>query len=305
MAKYYLDLINASAKADPGTFVRQSSENYLMSVEKAADLLADKRKKIIMLAGPSSSGKTTTASLLEADLEERGISTHTVSLDDFYLVDYDQYPLNEDGSYDFESIAALDLSLIEKCFYELIVKGESNLPKFDFSKHLRIENANHIKLDDDCAIIVEGIHGLNPLITNCLPNEAMAKVYVNVSSRIHARDGSVILKKRDLRLIRRLVRDRNFRNTGADETLDNWDSVCRGEEKYIFPFRDHADIRLDTFHPCEIGLLAPEAKKLLKEAEDGEFGDWAENLRKSIELFTEIDKSNLSGDSLLYEFIKK
>ncbi len=303
MTKYYIDILNAAAKTDPKGFIEQSSENYISSITDAATIFLDKGKKIIMLAGPSSSGKTTTARIIREFLEKSGCEVYTVSLDDFYLPDRNDYPLNKDGSYNYESIYALDLDLIEKCFRELTTDGESNLPIFDFDKKTRSEEINNIRLGKDGVMIVEGIHGLNPIITDHLPNEAMARLYVSVSTRIFDRDGEILLRKRNLRLLRRMVRDNRFRSTDAASTLSTWKSVMAGEDNYIFPFRNHADIKLDSFHPCEVGLLAAEALPLLNEVRNTSNDKMAENMIEKLKRFRFIDRSYLEGDSLLYEFL--
>lgn len=305
MTKYYIDIINSAAKTDPKGFIEQCNENYIASVDDAATIFLDKGKKIIMLAGPSSSGKTTTARLIRKFLEKNGCEVYTVSLDDFYLPERKDYPLNKDGSYNFESIYALDLKLIEKCFKELTTDGESNLPIYDFERKTRSEEINNIRLGKDGVMIVEGIHGLNPIITDFLPNETMARLYVSVSTRIFDKNGEILLRKRNLRLLRRLVRDHLFRNSCADFTLSNWKSVMAGEDNYIFPFRNHADIKLDSFHPCEVGLLATQALTLLSEVKNTPYDMMAENLLEKLKRFRILDRSYLDGDSLLYEFLGK
>ena len=305
MTKYYVDIINAAAKADPKGFIEQCSENYISSVEDAATIMLDKGKKVIMLAGPSSSGKTTTAKILENTMEKSGCEVYTVSLDDFYLPNREDYPRNKDGSYNFESIEALDIPMIKKCFTELIEDGESNLPIYDFGIQTRSDQVNNIRLGKDGVMIVEGIHGLNPIITDCLPNDAMARLYVSVSTRIFEENGEIMLRKRNLRLLRRLVRDNRFRDTNAEGTLATWKSVMAGEDNYIFPFRNHADIKLDSFHPCEIGLLACEAMELLSGVHGTPYDLMAENLLEKIRRFRVIDRSYLKCESLLYEFLGK
>lgn len=303
MKNFYASSINADALGNPEKFIEECTERYLDAVDIAANLLALKEKKIIMLAGPSSSGKTTTARLLKKALGEHGIHAVTVSLDDFYHDDYALYPLNEDGSYNYESVQALNLPLVQKCFRELMENGKSSLPVFDFKTHKRFDNANPIELGRGSAVIVEGIHGLNPLITENLPDDAMGKVYVSVSSRIKGADGEITLRKRDLRLIRRLVRDYNFRGTSADETLSVWESVCRGEDEYIFPFRDNASIKLNSFHECEIGLLAGMARELLQSSISAENRPLADKLLEGLRGMETIDGSLLPEDCLLHEFI--
>ena len=305
MTKYTVETINFAARHDPEGFVRQSSKNYFNAVEKAAQFILDSNKKIAMLAGPSSSGKTTTAGLISGFLEKKGKVAKIISLDDFYLESLDLYPLNSDGSYDFESIYSLDLPLISKCFEELIENGESILPVFDFTTHSRSKDVKHLKLDGDTVLIVEGIHGLNPLISGGHDDEFVARLYVSVSSRVYDDDNVTVLSKRNMRFLRRLVRDSKFRATPAAETFANWGSVMAGEEKYIFPFRSNADIKLDSFHPCEPGLIAAEALTLLETVEGTEFENEAREYRDTLDRFERIERSALIKESLLCEFLGK
>ena len=303
MAKYYREIINAAAKTAPDIFVTQCDDNYRASISTCVNLILDKSKKIILLAGPSSSGKTTTAKMIVNGLEKKGCAAYLVSLDDFYIADREQYPRNKDGSIDYESPDALDIKLIGKCFNDLMKNGESDLPIFDFNTHSRSERKNSIRLDDDSLIVVEGIHGLNPRITAGLSKDKIAKIYVSVSSRVYTRDNDLVFTRRDLRLMRRMVRDYYFRSTSVDETLDNWQKVCNGENKFIFPFRNHADFKLDSFHPCEVGIISPIVSELFASAGDGAHTDEKNDFIKKIRLCESIDKNIISDESLLREFV--
>ena len=304
MTKYTVESINSSARHDPDGFVRQSTKNYLNAVEKAARFVLDGKKKIVMLAGPSSSGKTTTAGFLSAFLEKNGKEAKIISLDDFYLASLSLYPLNSDGSYNFESIQSLDLPLINSCFKSIIENGETNLPVFDFTNHSRSPETRHLKLDKDAVLIVEGIHGLNPQISFGNDDDYVARLYVSVSSRVYD-DETVILSKRNMRFIRRLVRDSLFRATPAVDTFAIWNSVMAGEGKYIFPFRSYADIKLDSFHPCEPGLLAGDAFKLLDSVRGTQYEETASGFCSILNCFEAIDRQCLTPDSLLCEFLGK
>ena len=304
MTKHTVESINSSARHDPDGFVRQSTKNYLNAVEKAAKSVLENKKKIVMLAGPSSSGKTTTAGILSGFIEKNGKEAKIISLDDFYLASLDLYPLNSDGSYNFESIHSLDLPLINSCFMSIIENGEAELPVFDFTNHSRSPHTNHIELDNDSVIIVEGIHGLNPLISFGNDDEFAARLYVSVSSRVYD-DDKVLLSKRNMRFIRRLVRDSFFRATPAFDTFAIWNSVMAGENKYIFPFRSYADIKLDSFHPCEPGLLAGDALKLLDTVRGTQFEETAKDYCRILNCFEAIDRQSLTPDSLLCEFLGK
>lgn len=255
-----------------------------------------------MLAGPSSSGKTTTAALLSKGIEFMGGRAYTVSLDDFYLPRSVGYPLDENGKPDYECVEALDVELIHLCLGELLRKGKSSLPVFDFPSGERMNNAKNIELKENDVIIVEGLHALNPVITDTLDSSNLYKIYVSVSSRVYENDGSVLLSKRDLRFVRRMVRDFSFRSTSVEKTFEVWESVMRGEDKYLFPFEYQADVRLNSFHPCEPCVLSERAVELLKSALNGEYAEKANLMINKLNLFKNIDYSCLPQDSLLREF---
>ena len=300
--KYTYKKINNLALA-PAEFVKACSAAYHAKVEETArDIFADRSKKIVMLAGPSSSGKTTTAKLLSQKLEEMGSRAYTVSLDDFYHPHSVGYPLDENGEPDYECVEALDIELLHMCFGELIRKGRADLPVFDFMTGERKNNAKTVELSENDVIIVEGLHALNPVITDTLNEENLYKIYVSVSSRVYEDDGSVLFSKRDLRFIRRMVRDFSFRSTSVEETIDIWERVMRGEDKYLFPFENRADIKLDSFHPCESCVLSGKAIPLLEHVKDGEFAEKANLLKNKLGLFRNINYSVLPEDSLLREF---
>ena len=300
--KYTYKKINSLAEM-PIDFVKSCTAYYHAKIEKTAKrIFADKSKKIVMLAGPSSSGKTTTAKLLSQKLEKLGSKAYTVSLDDFYHPHSVGYPLDENGEPDYECVEALDIGLLHSSLGELIRNGKADLPVFDFMTGERINNAKSIELSENDVIIVEGLHALNPVITDTLDNENLYKIYVSVSSRVYDDNEEVLLSKRDLRFIRRMVRDFSFRSTSVEETFDIWERVMRGEDKYLFPFEYRADVRIDSFHPCESCVLAGKAIPLLDHIKDGEFSVKANELKEKLRLFKEINYSVLPADSLLREF---
>lgn len=302
LEKYTFSKINNLA-LEPKEFVEKCSRDYHIKVANTArSIFDDKSKKIIMLAGPSSSGKTTTAALLSKGIEFMGGKAYTVSLDDFYFPHSVGYPLDENGEPDYECVEALDVELIHLCLGELLRKGRSVLPVFDFKTGERINNAKSISLEENDVIIVEGLHALNPVITDTLDESSLYKIYVSVSSRVYENDGSVLLSKRDLRFVRRMVRDYSFRSTSVERTFEVWESVMRGEDKYLFPFESSADIKINSFHPCEPCVLAKRAIALLGGALGGEYGKKALLMINKLDLFKNIDYAVLPKDSLLREF---
>lgn len=299
---YTYSRINNLALA-PHDFLIDCSENYHSKVNAAAKaVFDDTSKKIVMLAGPSSSGKTTTASLISSEISALGGKAYTVSLDDFYYPHSVGYPLDENGEPDYECVEALDINLIHSCFRKLADCGRAELPVFNFNTGEREEKPRTVSLDENDVIIVEGLHALNPIITDTLDSEKLYKIYVSVSSRVYENDGSVLLSKRDLRFVRRMVRDYEFRSMTVERTFEIWGSVMRGEDKYLFPYEGFADIKLNSFHPCEPCVLAEKAIGLLNGVEKGEYSEKAELLKNKLSLFKKIDYSILPRDSLLREF---
>ena len=300
--KYTFKRINENAK-NPKEFLEVCSDEYHKKADAQAEkIFFDKSKKIVMLAGPSSSGKTTTAKILSQDIKNLGGRAYTVSLDDFYHPHSVGYPLDENGKPDYECVEALDIELLHTKLGELAKKGKSSFPIFDFKTGERINNAKTIELDENDVIIFEGLHALNPVITADLSEESLYKIYVSVSSRVYNENGEVLLSKRDLRFIRRMVRDFSFRSTPVERTFEIWQSVTRGEDKYLFPFEESADVKIDSFHPCEPCVFAERAMNLLNHVENPEYKEKALRLINTLSLFHRTDYSFLPQDSLLREF---
>ena len=295
--------INRMAE-NPAEFLAFCTESYRNRVcSVAKEIFENKSKNIIMLAGPSSSGKTTTASILSKCIEDFGGRAYIVSLDDFYFPRSVGYPLDENGKPDYECVEALDIELIHRCFGELQRFGKSSFPVFDFPSGERIENSKNISLEENDVIIVEGLHALNPVITDTLDESRLFRIYVSVSTRVYGDEGEVLFSKRDLRLIRRTVRDYQFRSTSVERTFEIWESVMRGEDKYLFPYESLADVKINSFHPCEPCVFTQKATALLTEAVNGEYGEKAKSLINKLSLFKSTDISILPADSLLREFV--
>lgn len=300
--RYTLEIINEKAK-NPLQFLQKCSDEYHNKVKTAAEkIFFDKSKKIVMLAGPSSSGKTTTAKILSGYINSLGGKAYTVSLDDFYHPRSVGYPLDENGKPDYECVEALDIGLLHSKLYELSHTRKSSLPVFDFKTGERINNAKSIELRENDVIIFEGLHALNPVITDNLDAKELFRIYVSVSSRVYDQNGDVLLSKRDMRFIRRMVRDFSFRSTSVEFTFEVWQSVIRGEDKYLFPYEHLADMKLDSFHPCEPCVFSQRATELLSYVVKDEYKEKAERLARTLSLFDKTDYSLLPEDSLLREF---
>lgn len=295
--------INEMASLSPDKLIELSEEFFFSQVRRAAEkVCADGRKRVIMLAGPSSSGKTTTAELLSKELERNGRTSKVISLDDFYL-NQDKKLYFEDGTPDFETIKSLDVDEIIKCLSDITETGEAFLPRFSFTKQRREEERVHLTLKEDELVVVEGLHALNPVITESLDGEKLSKLYVSVSSRVIS-GGSVFLSKRDIRFIRRMVRDYQFRNSKVDYTFFLWNGVRMGEDRYLFPFSSLADLKIDSFHSYEMCVLKTIAISLLAHIEKGSpYYDRAEELCEKLSQFVAIEKDRIPQNSLLREFV--
>ena len=298
-----LEFINEMAK-DPVPFIAQCEERYQNIIDGIAQRIVDEEgREIVMLAGPSSAGKTTTARKLSESLIKKGVKTYVLSLDDFYL-NREDIPYLPDGSQDFETVDALDLQCFEECVNALL-RGETvKNPVFDFTTGRRSDTQfNEITLGDEDVVIIEGLHALNPVITEKIVGKLL-KIYINVSSRIYDEKGNIILNKRNMRFIRRMVRDYKFRDSSVENTYKLWKNVTAGEDKYLFPFRDNADIKANTIHLYESCVLKHQALSLLRDCTVAEeFRGGIEALCNALEKFSDIDENSVPDDSLLREFL--
>ena len=290
--------------SDPLQFIKDCEDGYERIIQSIAEkIITEDGREIVMLAGPSSAGKTTTARKLKEALSEKGVKTYVLSLDDFYL-DRDDIPYLPDGTQDYETVYALDLAQLEKDLNALICGETVKAPVFDFTTGKRSDTEfNEITLGDEDVVIIEGLHALNPVITEKVRGKLL-KVYINVSSRIYDEDGNVLLNKRNLRFVRRMIRDYKFRASSVENTCRLWKNVTAGEDKYLFPFRDNADIKADTIHLYEPCVLKQQALPLLRDSIiSDEFKKDIEHLIKALEGFEDIEENIVPEDSLLREFL--
>ena len=302
MAYFTLNDINENVESNMESFINDAESRFESSVTELADRFTSDCD-IVLLAGPSSSGKTTTAGKIAQKIKNRGRNAYTLSLDDYYRNAAD-IPLTEKGLKDFENVSALDIDLIRRTFSDLIEKRTAQVPEFDFVSGTRKLETKRVELKKDDLIIVEGIHALNPIITKGLDESHITKVYISVSSRVTDDSGRVIFSKRNLRLVRRMIRDYHYRNTSVEKTLSQWQEVLKGEDKYIFPFERNASFRIDSFHSYEPCLFKSEAVELLGTVgEDSGVYPIASELKNSFSELDTIDMSKLPADSLLREFV--
>ncbi len=310
-----VSLVNEKAKEDQRAFFRECEENYQKQVETAASLCQGE-KQMILLAGPSASGKTTTAHKIAKTIIAQGRKAEVVSLDDFYR-NRAEIPLCEDGKPDLESVYALDLKVMEKCFRELLETGEAMIPQYDFHVSRRAEEWRKVYCSPGQILVVEGIHGLNPEVLKTLDDQKVIKMYV--SARTKYMDGSEnALIPKQLRLIRRMVRDYKFRNTAPQITISLWENVCSGERNYINPYRDGADYKIDSAMDYEPGvyrsILQPFLEESLKnERVNGrdfqgveklpEQDEILDRLMRDLARFAPLPETLIPEDSVVREFL--
>lgn len=298
-----LTQINNAAK-NSKEFILKEEQKYNNKIKELVNIISkDKNKKIILLAGPSGSGKTTTSSFIVNELKAIGISSKVVSLDNFYGGSHEM-PTLEDGRPDFESVYALDIPEIHRCFKEIITNGYTNMPVFDFLKHVRSSSNMTIDIRDGGILIVEGLHALNPIIFETLPQESLFKIYISINDSILNDDGSVLISSRELRLVRRMCRDAVYRNSDAKNTLHLWTAVIKGEEKYLYHFKPTADLKIATLHgyePCVFKDIY--INKLENLPIDSENYETAIKVKEALKKFGHIDVDCVPKGSLLREFI--
>lgn len=302
---YLLNDINRRAKTDPAAFLAESDLSYHRHICQAAEaiLVNRARSPIVLLSGPSGSGKTTTALKIEEELKRRGVKTHAIALDNYFMTpDRVNGPKTPEGDYDYESPRCLDMDLLNAHFSALERGEEIIIPEFDFAHQRRREGSGTpLKLSQDEITVFEGIHALNDDLS--LQHPDAFKIYISARSNV-LRLGKVIFKGTWMRLTRRSVRDLNFRGTGVEETLAMWDNVRRGEKSYISPYKHRANLIFDSSLPYEVNVLRQYAEPLFQAIPE-------ENVRRkeilemiwAFDRFYPIDSALVPKDSLIREFI--
>ena len=268
----------------------------------AEEIASREGVKLVLLAGPSSSGKTTSCKRLSIQLAVNGLKPLQISLDD-YFVDRDKTPKDENGEFDFESIYALNLDLLNEQFNALFRGEEVELPKYDFPSGKSVKSGKKLKLEPNNVLVVEGIHALNPELTAHVPEEQIFRVYASALTTILL-DNHNYIPTTDNRLLRRIIRDYKYRGVSAQETIRRWPSVRAGENRWIFPFQENADAMLNTAMLYELSVLKIQAEPLLQQVPENceEFAE-AYRLLKFLKYFKGIPYNNLPPTSLLREFL--
>lgn len=306
--------VNCGTIASFNKQIKQGANNQMILIaealhEKKIIAMADKiaaqkdKVKLVLIAGPSSSGKTSTCQRLTIHLAVNGLKAIPISMDDYY-VEREKTPRKPDGGYDFECVEAIDLPLFNEQMEKLLAGESVRLPKFNFKSGKREWKDGEFKLQEGEILLVEGIHGLNDRLTAKIPAENKIKIYVSALTPMSL-DNYNRINTTDVRLMRRMVRDNQFRSHDALHTLAMWDDVREGEEKYIFPFQPYADIVFNTTLIYELAVLKKYAEPLLKAVpiESGKPYMTAQRLLLLLSFINEIDDSDIPNNSILREFV--
>ena len=301
---YSLKEINEAVRSDPQGFAQACDQTFHQKVEMAAKKIADHRKesRIILLSGPSGSGQTTTAMKIEEVLDNAGIETHTISMDNYFnTIDPDTAPRNREGQIDYESPFCLDIDLLNRHF-SMLDRGETiHIPKYEFSRQMRSDILSQpLKLGPDEMAIFEGIHALNDVIVG--KNLKAFKLYIAARSNVVDEDGTVVFDHSWLRLCRRIVRDFKFRGSDATFTLKMWPNVRRGEKLYISPYKENADLMFDSSLACEFSVLKPFVVPLLEAIPKGQY-QVVDDILAAYERIEPMDERYIAPNSLVREFI--
>lgn len=284
--------------------IRVGEALHEKKIAQIADMIAfsKHKKRVILIAGPSSSGKTTFAQRLSIQLKVNGLRPVTISLDD-YFVNRENTPKDENGEYDFEALEAIDLVLFNQHLSSLIRGEEVGIPIFNFPNGCREDFCRKLRIDDDQLLIIEGIHGLNEKLTASIHKDSKFKIYVSAITSMSIDDHNRI-PTTDTRMLRRIVRDFQFRGCSAINTIKRWPSVRRGEEKNIFPFQEEADIMFNSALPFELGVLKVLAEPLLSDIDisQPEYSE-AKRLIEFLMNFVPIDAKEIPANSIIREFI--
>ncbi len=298
-----VDKINERVTENTRDFIQTCETKHNNMLAELSDMIAKdiENIRLILIAGPSSSGKTTFSNRLRIALMARGITPYTISMDDYYI-DRDKIKPGKDGKLDLEDINTLDIDLFNEHMYQLINGEEVDIPKFDFTIARRVKG-HKIKVPQNSPIIIEGIHALNEQMSSSIPKHQKFKIFISPQIQVNM-DNHTPISTTDLRLIRRIVRDKEFRNASAEKTMEMWKSVRNGEFKWIYPHQEQSNYVYNSELSYELCVLKKYAMPLLREiSSESEYYITANRLIKYLKYFKEIDESAIPCNSLIREFI--
>jgi len=297
------DFNEAVGNGEATNLINVSEALQEKKISQIADKIAAKKDiKVVLIAGPSSSGKTTFCKRLSVQLLASGVKPVQISLDD-YFVNREETPKDEQGEYDYESIYALNIPLINEQFNALFNGQEVELPKYNFQTGSSEKSGNKLRLEENNVLVVEGIHALNPTLTAQIPDDKKFKIYASALTTILL-DNHNYIPTTDNRLLRRIVRDYKYRGCSAQETIRRWPSVRAGENKWIFPYQEQADVMFNTAMLFELAVIKPQAEEVLEQVPENceEYAE-AYRLRKFLKYFSPLPFRDLPPTSLLREFL--
>ncbi|HCB99945.1 MAG TPA: hypothetical protein DEP42_01795 [Ruminococcaceae bacterium] len=302
-SKIYLEEVNRQATENPRKFFRACNTSYERSLKQIVKRVLDEKKQFILLTGPSASGKTTTSLKLKQEFLAHGVHAVAISLDDFFK-DREKVAILPNGKPDFESPNSLDLARFSDVAKNLLENGFASYHPFDFKKEKGSEKIRRLQFPQGSVAIVEGLHALNPVVFSDLPEDSIFRLFVSVGSAFVNKNEEVVLSPRDVRLVRRILRDYRFRASDASNTLSLWPGVCQGEEQYIYPFKPFADAMLDTVFACEPCQFANMTLlNFTRAAQNGPLPAEAERLSKSLHLFEHMSQRIIPPSCVLREFL--
>lgn len=299
---YVMDLNKLIAEGKIKDFIRKNDIMIDSHINDVANIIVNEKKRIVLIAGPSSSGKTTTSKKLSLYLSSLGVNAIPISLDDFFLNRKDT-PLDEFGNYDYESINALDLKLFNKVLEDLINGVETHLPKYNFITGEKEISEETIKLAENDYLVIEGLHGLNPSLIKDEYKSMIYKIYISPLTPLNV-DRHNYVSTTENRLLRRIIRDFRTRGKSGEDTLSSWESVRKGEEEYIFPYTDESDTVINTAYAYEIGVLKVYVEPILYSIDiNSKYYEKARRILDHLKTFYTIPSEYVNEDNLLREFI--
>ncbi len=296
------DLNNTIIKGNINDIIRISEAMHEKKIANIADMIKrDSNKKIVLIAGPSSSGKTTFAQRLGIQLKINDLNPITISVDN-YFVEREDNPVDENGNYDFECLQAIDLNLFNDHLSRLLNGEEIEMPEFNFATGHKEYKGNRVKMDESNVLVIEGIHALNDQLTSSIPLENKFKIFISALTVLNI-DRYNRISTTDTRLIRRIIRDSKFRAYPIEKTLAMWHSVRNGEDKYIYPYQETADVMFNSSLPYEFAIFKFFAEPLLLTVtEDSKYYSEAKRLYELLSLFLPLETKEIPINSILREF---